>query len=107
MPTIELRHRNHPMRFSLLTVFGLFLVCSCAFCQDEPITPLPLPKSIRVQSAGPRGQVWDKLSPKEKQLAYHLIQAANAGRELLFQRTHRYSLIIKSMLEDAFSKEHL
>jgi dipeptidyl-peptidase III len=95
------------MRFSLLTILGFFLVCSRAFCQDEPITPLPLPKSIRVQSAGPRGQVWDKLSPKEKQLAYHLIQAADAGRDLLFQRTHRHSLAIKSMLEDAFSKEHL
>jgi dipeptidyl-peptidase-3 len=95
------------MRFLLLTVLGFFLFCFPAFSQDEPIAPLPLPKSIRVQSAGPRGQVWDKLSPKEKQLAYHLIQAANAGRELLFQRTHRHSLTIKSMLEEGFSKKHL
>ncbi|HLW66995.1 MAG TPA: hypothetical protein VKS79_16895 [Gemmataceae bacterium] len=95
------------MRFSVFILLGFFLVDSRAFSQDEPVTPLPLPKSIRVQSAGPRGQVWDKLSPKEKQLAFHLIEAANAGRDLLFQRTHRHSLTIKSMLEDAFSKEHL
>jgi dipeptidyl-peptidase III len=69
--------------------------------------PLPLPKTIRVQSAAPRGEVWAKLSPKEKMLAYHLIQAANAGRELLFQRTHRHSLTIKNVLEEALSQGQL
>jgi hypothetical protein len=32
--------------------------------------------------------------------ACHLIQAANAGRTLLFQRTHRHSLAIQRLLED-------
>jgi dipeptidyl-peptidase-3 len=71
------------------------------------VKPLPLPKTIRVQSAALRGEVWAKLSPKEKLLAYHLIQAANAGRELLFQRTHRHSLNIKSLLEEALSQEQI
>ena len=71
------------------------------------VKPLPLPKTIRVQSAAPRGEVWARLSPKEKMLAYHLIQAANAGRELLFQRTHRHSLTIKGLLEEALSQEQI
>ena len=75
--------------------------------QGGDVKPLPLPKTIRVQSAAPRGEVWAKLSPKEKTLAYHLIQAANAGRELLFQRTHRHSLTIKSLLEEALSQEQI
>ena len=94
------------MRLTMLLLAGILVPAARGVSQEEPITPLPLPKSIRVESAGPRGQVWAKLSPKEKQLAYHLIQAANAGRTLLFQRTHRHSLAIQRLLEDAFSKEH-
>ena len=75
--------------------------------QGEDIKPLPLPKTIRVQSAVPRGEVWAKLSSKEKMLAYHLIEAADAGRVLLFQRTHRHSLTIKSLLEEALSQENI
>ena len=45
--------------------------------------------------------------PRKRLLAYHLIQAANAGRELLFQRTHRHSLTIKSLLEEALSQEQI
>jgi dipeptidyl-peptidase-3 len=95
------------MRLTVLLLAGILVAPPRGFGQEEPITPLPLPRSIRVESAGPRGQVWAKLSPKEKQLAYHLIQAANAGRTLLFQRTHRHSLAIQRLLEDAFSREHL
>jgi dipeptidyl-peptidase-3 len=75
--------------------------------QGGDVKPLPVPKTIRVQSAAPRGEVWKKLTPKEKMLAYHLIQAANGGRELLFQRTHRHSLAIKGLLEEALSQEQI
>lgn len=72
----------------------------------DQATPTPLPNDVRVQSSGPRATVWERLSPKEKMLAYHLVQAANAGRDLLFYQTHRHSLAIKHMLEDALSAEH-
>ena len=91
-----------PLGLSL--VFGLV---STSLGQGGDVKPLPLPKSIRVQSAAPRGEVWARLSPREKTLAYHLIQAANAGRELLFQRTNRHSLTIKSLLEEALSQERI
>src|SRR6516165_9439181 len=71
------------------------------------ITPTPLPKNVRVQSAGPRGKVWEQLSPKEKLLAYHLVQAADAGRDLLFYQSHRHALAIKHLLEEALSAEHI
>ena len=96
------------MRISTLLALSLvFGVVSSVCGQERDVKPLPLPKTIRVQSAAPRGEVWAKLSPKEKMLAYHLIQAANAGRELLFQRTHRHSLTIKSLLEEALSREQI
>jgi dipeptidyl-peptidase III len=93
------------MRISM--PLALAFVLGCVFNvlgQEGDVKPLPLPKTIRVQSATPRGEVWAKLSPKERMLAYHLIQAANAGRELLFQRTHRHSLTIKNLLEDTLSQ---
>src|SRR5207302_1413063 len=49
---------------------------------------------------------WERLSQKERMLAYHLVQAANAGRDLLFYQTHRHSLTVKHVLEAAFSAEH-
>src|ERR1700736_3332114 len=75
--------------------------------QEGKAQPLPLPKAVRVQSAGPRGQVWDRLSAKEKMLAFHLTQASRAGRDLLFYQTHRHSLTIKHWLQEALSAEHL
>src|SRR5580704_5634246 len=96
------------MRIATLLALPFVLVnLSSARGQQAEVKPLPLPKTIRVQSAGPRGEVWAKLSPREKTLAYHLIQAASAGRALLFQRTHRHSLAIKSLLEEAVSPEQI
>ena len=96
------------MRISMLLALSFVLGCvSNVLGQGGDVKPLPLPKSIRVQSAAPRGEVWAKLSPKEKLLAFHLIQSANAGRELLFQRTHRHSLTIKTLLEEALSQEQI
>src|SRR5271156_4947860 len=96
------------MRISPPLALSFVLACvSSVRGQGEEVKPLPLPKTIRVQSAAPRGEVWAKLSPKEKMLAYHLIEAANAGRELLFQRTHRHSLAIKSLLEDTLSQDQI
>ncbi len=96
------------MRISILLAISFVLGCGCpARGQGGDVKPLPLPKTIRVQSAAPRGEVWAKLSPREKMAAYHLIQAANAGRDLLFQRTHRHSLTIKGLLEEALSREQI
>ncbi len=96
------------MRISMLMALAFVLGCvSNVLGQGGDGKPLPLPKTIRVQSAAPRGEVWATLSPREKMLAHHLIQAANAGRELLFQRSHRHALTIKSLLEETLSQEQI
>ena len=96
------------MRIAILLAISVVLGgVSQAISQERVVKPLPLPKSIRVQTSAPRATVWAKLSPKEKMLAYHLIQAANAGRDLLFQRTHRHSLAIKTLLEEALSQPNI
>src|SRR5208282_6546080 len=102
------RPKTNIMRISMLLALS-FVLGSVAnvFAQGEDVKPLPLPKTIRVQSAAPRGEVWARLSPQEKLLAYHLISAADAGRDLLFQRTHRHSLSIKRLLEEALSQEQI
>jgi dipeptidyl-peptidase III len=89
--------------FSLLVVG----VAAATVAADEPVTPLPLPKTVRVESAEPRGKVWERLTPRQKRLAYHLTAAGRAGRDLLFYQTHRHALAIKHLLEEALSAEHL
>ena len=96
------------MPISRLLAFAVILGCVCNVQgQEGDVKPLPLPKNMRVQSSAPRGEVWAKLTPKEKMLAYHLIEAANSGRELLFQRTHRHSVTIKRLLEEALGAEQI
>jgi dipeptidyl-peptidase-3 len=86
---------------------GLVLLMATSGSGREEATPLPLPKSIRVQSAAPRERVWQKLAPTEKQLVIHLTRAANAGRALLFQQSHRHALAIKLMLGNALTSENM
>jgi hypothetical protein len=97
------------MRISTLLALSFVLgsVSGVLGQSGEDAKPLPVPKTVRVRSAAPRCEVWARLSSREKTLTYHLIEAANAGRAHLFQRTHRHSLTIKNLLEKALSQEHI
>src|SRR6516225_5604596 len=79
-------HRGNLMqRYFLGSLLALASWALTASAEGESkVKPLSLPPGVRVQSSGPRGLVWERLSPKEKMLTYHLVQAANAGRDLLF-----------------------
>ncbi len=88
------------MASCLACIVALLILAPIASAGEE-VVPLPLPKTIRVQSAGPRGKIWDSLSTNDKQLVYHLTEAANAGRALLYHQSHRRSLAIKHFLEEA------
>jgi dipeptidyl-peptidase-3 len=94
----------------MLSAAIVLLVASVLCLGAEPekkITGIPVPKNVRVQSSAPRGKVWERLTPKQKTLAYHLVQAADAGRDLLFYQTHRHSLALKQMLENALAADHI
>ena len=82
-------------------------VTSLAAAAEGKKEPLPVPANIRVASSEPRAGVWDKLSYQEKKLAFHLIEASRAGREILFYNNHRDALQIKQVLEKALSKRHI
>src|SRR5947209_8393538 len=93
---------------NFLSVVALLMASGIVWArEDEKAAPVPLPKTVRVQSGLPRGKVWERLSPKEKTLVYHLTQAADAGRDLLFYQTHRHSLSIRRFLENALSAGNL
>lgn len=74
---------------------------------ENKITPLPLPKKIRVESTTPRKKVWETLTPKQKLFAYHLIQAGREGRDLLAYQIHRHGLVMKSLLLSSLSEENI
>src|ERR1700722_19535489 len=95
------------MPFRRVFVVVLLLASPLAAAAEGDVKPLPLPNTIRVQSAGPREKVWQSLSDKDRQLVIHLTNAANAGRDLLFLRSHRHAIAVKQMLEDALSADHI
>lgn len=68
---------------------------------------LTVPESIRITSSEPRKGVWDSLPKKQKQLATHLLAAANAGKFILLHQNHRHGLLIKSMLETSLNEKNI
>src|SRR4051794_24364702 len=87
-----------------LTLLSLFMA---TVTLGTDVKPLPLPKALRVESAGPRGKVWERLSAKQKKLAQHLINASRIGRMLLFHQAHRHAIVVKGMIESAFVASNL
>jgi dipeptidyl-peptidase-3 len=69
--------------------------------------PLPVPKTVRIESAERRKEVWNRLSQQEKQLAFHLLEAARLGKELLFHQNHRHGRTIKRFIETALSSQEI
>jgi dipeptidyl-peptidase-3 len=69
-------------------------------------TPLPVKKKFTISNTAPLEFLWSNLSEKEKKLAFHLQNAARAGRDLLFFQSHRHALLIKATFEEAFNSSH-
>jgi len=69
-------------------------------------SPVPLPKDIRVESSASRAKVWERLTKKEKKLAYHLMQAGRVGRSLLYLQSHRHALAVRDLLFASLAGSH-
>jgi dipeptidyl-peptidase-3 len=46
---------------------------------------------------------FEKLTPKEKELAYYLYQAAYCGRDIIWNQHHRDNIIIRRILENIYT----
>ncbi len=54
---------------------------------------------IRYQIPG-----WDKLTIKQKKLAYFLTQAGYSGRDIIWDQNYRHNLVIRHALENIITK---
>lgn len=45
---------------------------------------------------------WETLSPKQKELAYYLYQAALCGRDIIYDQKSKYGLLLRKTLETAY-----
>jgi dipeptidyl-peptidase-3 len=54
---------------------------------------------LRYQVAG-----WDRLSLRQKQLAYYLTQAGLAGRDIMWDQNYRHNLAIRAALEAVYTR---
>jgi dipeptidyl-peptidase-3 len=46
---------------------------------------------------------FDKLTPKQKELAYYLTQAAYAGRDIMWDQNYKHNLAIRDILENIYT----
>ena len=92
----------------LCVILSLSLVTAALAGNDKAPQPASLPATdIRVESSVPRGPVWDSLNHQEKKFAYHIMEAARAGRLVLFIENHRHGIVIKNFLESALGSAHI
>lgn len=46
---------------------------------------------------------WDKLTPKQKELAYYLTQAGLAGRDIMWDQNYKHNLAIRNAMENIYT----
>ncbi len=81
------------IKLLLLVTLALGFISKYGIAVDS-ISPMPLPKQLRIESSLPREKVWRRLTLKQKKFAYHLMKAGVEGKKLLAHQIHRqYNLI--------------
>jgi dipeptidyl-peptidase-3 len=96
--------------FQKLFFYSLTLFCmghSHSSLADETISPMPIPKHLRIEGATPREKVWNRLTQKQKQFAYHLLLAGLEGKKLLAHQIHRHSNAIRTFIFDSVSQKQI
>lgn len=91
-----------------LFLFALtFVFITNSASSDDNVSPMPLPKQLRIESALPRKKVWARLKTKQKQFAYHLMLAGLEGKKLLAHQIHRHSNKIRTFIFDSVSAKNI
>lgn len=89
---------------ALLTLaLGIFISVGASASSADP---MPLPKQLRIESSVPREKVWNRLTKRQKQFAYHLLLAGLEGKQLLAHQIHRHSNLIRDFIFESVSKKH-
>ncbi len=86
-------------------IINLLMTLICAMAQAS--APAQLPDSVRVESSLPRAEVWKRLTSQERNLAFHLMNAARAGRSLMYHESHRHALVIRDALTSSLTRAHI
>src|SRR4051812_37166523 len=91
---------------NIFLVFSAFASASYSSLAESKYKPIPTPLNVRVTSSQPRQIVWTNLTPKQQELAKHLINASNAGKALVYNQNHRHALLVKSLIEKALASRN-
>ena len=85
--------------FLLISVLTItFLGCGKQALLPEK--PVLVERADDIAVVSLRAPGFDKLSLQDKRIAYHLVRAAIAGRDLAYDQTHRNALEIRNILEE-------
>src|ERR1051325_3102679 len=92
----------------LLVVLTLGLTSGTLSAGESKKAGIPLPRiPVRVLTSAPRVELFNALTEKEKKLAFHLVEAARAGRTIVFYQGHRHALVLREVIENALSAKNV
>ncbi len=94
------------IKLLLLVTLALGFISKFGIAVDS-ISPMPLPKQLRIESSLPREKVWRRLTLKQKKFAYHLMKAGVEGKKLLAHQIHRHSNLIRSFIFDSVTPKQM
>jgi dipeptidyl-peptidase-3 len=91
----------------LLLISALIFGSSgCSKKELPPEKPVIVERTDDIAVVSLKAPGFDKLSLTDKRIAYHLVKAAIAGRNLAYDQTHRNGLEIRNLLEEILVHPH-
>ena len=90
--------RHIVISLMLITLLSVFSGCTKKVIPPEG--PVLLERTDNIAIVSLKAPGFDKLSIQDKRIAYHLMRASIAGRDLAYDQSHRHALEIRDLLEE-------